>query len=129
MKPESKEELQKKLNAIEKAERKQMVKDHFPEFKKLEGKYFKTRNSYGGKWKKWWLYRKVLSVKPSGMYISNTSPMCNTIQANFELCSDGKVNIEKTTGYAHSLGSEISKKEFDSAVRKIKKHIDSLISI
>lgn len=38
-----KEILQEKLNAINKKEKEDVIKNHYPEFKKLEGKFFKKK--------------------------------------------------------------------------------------
>jgi CCR4-NOT transcriptional regulation complex NOT5 subunit len=42
----TKEQLQKQLDAIAKQEQKEMIEKHYPEFKKLEGAFYKTRNNY-----------------------------------------------------------------------------------
>lgn len=114
--PRTKEELQKQLKKIEKQEEKEFVKQHFPQFKKLEGKYFKRRNSYG-QGKNWWMYIKITSITEQDVYTGvGGIALCHYRGYSFQTCSDGNISIEQVKrGYMHDIGTEITKKEFDAA--------------
>jgi hypothetical protein len=111
-----KEELQRQLKLIHKKEDKEFVQLHYPEFKKLEGKYFKKRNSYGSG-KNWWMYIKIVSIKETDVYSGSGGIALSHYRGySFQICSSGNISVEKINhGYAHDLGKEITKKEFDAA--------------
>jgi len=116
----SKEELQKQLKAIAKAEEKAMIEEHYPEFKKLEGKCFKNKNNYSCPEKPsdyWWLYTKITEIKPDDVYDTRGNGVaCHYKGYSFQTDKDGNITTRKEDyGYVHSLGKEIPKKEFDKA--------------
>jgi len=122
-----KEQLQKQLNVIAERERKEFIKKHYPEFKKLEGKYFKYRNSYGHG-TGWWLYKTVTEIKESDVYDTGSNgPACRYKGWSFEICSNGHISIETIkSGYTHSLETEITKKEFNAAWNKMIDKLNNL---
>lgn len=114
----NKEELQKKLNAIKEREWLKTVRINYPKFKKLEGKYFKTRNSYGSD-EKWWLYKKVTRINKSDLYMGAEEVLCYYHGWQFQICSHGQFRVEQVKhGYVHCLDIEISEKEFNNAYNK-----------
>lgn len=120
-----KEELQKQLRAIAKQEEKELIAKHYPEFKKLVGKFFKIRNTYGSNCKGWWLYRQVTEIKPPHVYDTRVNGVaCLYNGWSFETCTYKHTRIEKIKqGYVHSLGKEITKQEFLTAYNKMLKSI------
>jgi hypothetical protein len=83
-----------------------------PELRKqFVGKFFKTRNSYGGDDKGWWLYRYILSL-PDDFNIPN--PDFKVF--SFEAREDGNTNINLSTLCWQSiLGKQITREEFMAA--------------
>ena len=111
-----KEKLQKQLNDIVEAETKEMIKEHYPTFKKMISKCFKTKNSYGSG-KNWWLYAKIISLKSGDLYINHENKvLANCRCLSFQTTVSGETIIKKEIQtYVHLLGEEISAKEFDHA--------------
>jgi hypothetical protein len=127
----TKEQLQKKLNAIAKKEEKEMIEKHYPEFKKLEGKFFKKRNNYSLPKKPsdyWFYYTKVTQIKPEYVYDTRgNGANCFFKGYSFQTCKLGNTTIEKIdTGYVSSLGVEITEKEFNEAWNKLMSSLDKL---
>lgn len=123
-----KEQLQKELNAISKAEDAEIIKEHYPVIKKkFEGKFFKRRNNYSHN-KQWWLYTKVTEIKPSDIYNTMGNGVTSHYKGwSFETTTSKQVDInQKETGYVHSLGKEITKKEFSEAWDKMIKNLPTL---
>jgi hypothetical protein len=128
----SKEKIEKQLDKILKDENREMIKLNYPTFKKLEGKCFKTKNFFSCPTRPsdyWWLYTKVLSIKPSDIYDTKST---NGITAHFtgysfQTTKYGNVDIEKNkSGYVHSLDQEITEKEFNTAWNKMMEEIGKL---
>lgn len=115
----NKKELLAALAEIEKKEREQMLENYYPEFKKLEGRFFKKQNNYSCPEKKsdyWWLYTKVVSVKPQDVYLSGSGVASHFSGWTFQTCKYKNVTIEKNAkGYVQNLGDEITEKEFNKA--------------
>ena len=125
-----KEQLLKELKAIEEAERQKMISENYEEFKKLEGKCFKFRNNYSCPEKKsdyWWMYKQVIAIPEDGIYQTSTGVSCHLKCWTFQTDKYGAstINPDDTT-YAHSLGEEITKEEFDAAFEKMIKAILNL---
>jgi hypothetical protein len=130
MKP-TKEQLQKQLNAIAKQEEKEMIEKHYPEFKKLEGTFYKTRNSYGvpKKPSDWWFaYTKITEIKPGDVYDTRgIGVACHFKGWSFQTCNRGKFSVEQEKlSYVHSLGNQITEKEFIEAWNKAMSNLDKL---
>lgn len=123
-----KEELQNELNKIATIEEQEIINTHYPSMKKkYEGKYFKCRNSYNQK-ERWWLYIKVTGIKPEDVYDTKGNGITSHYSGfKFETDSYGQVTIEKEKyGYVHSLGQQITKREFDAAWKKTLKNINAI---
>ena len=118
-----KEELLRQLALANKKEEREMRDLYFPKFKKLEGTCYKTRNSFGGNRRPWWLYIKILSIKRNDLYLSygkDKQVLSYYSGVSFEACSDGSIRIEnRRTGYVHSLDKRISESEFNKAKRQM----------
>jgi len=126
-----KEQLQKQLNAIAKQEEKELIAKHYPEFKKLEGKYFKYKNSYSCPEKPsdyWFLYTKITEIKPDDVYNTRGNGVaCHFKGWSFQTDKYANISVEKKkTGYVHSLGQEITENEFHSAWDKIIEALNNL---
>ena len=127
----TKEQLQKQLNAIAWQEKKELIETHYPEFKKFEGRYFKVKNHYGNPEKRsdwWWLYTKVTQINPDDVYDTNGNGVgCHCKGYTFQTCKYGNVEIEKNKQtYIHSLGQEITEKEFVEAWNKLMSNLEKL---
>jgi len=123
-----KEQLQKQLNDIAIQEKKDMVELHYPIFKKLEGRMFKSKNSYGGSSKPWYLYQKVVSITPDMVYDTNGNGIaCHFKGYYFQVTSRGIVSVTTNdSGYVHSLGKEITETEFNEAWNKLTETLNNL---
>lgn len=69
-KREQLEELQREVTNLAAKERNDR---NFPEMKKLEGTYWKCRNSFSGSGEEsdsWWLYRYIKEVRPDGIMVT-----------------------------------------------------------
>jgi RAB protein geranylgeranyltransferase component A len=125
----NKKQLQDELNAILEQEIELMRNKHYPIFqKKYEGKFFKTINSYGGNTPSWWVYTKITKIKKEDIYYSaNEKVLCSYLGWNFQTCSMSNVTVERINhGYIHSLGKEISEKEFNEAWNKTMDSLNNL---
>lgn len=126
---EKRSRLKKELDALAKAERKEIIEQHYPQFKKrFEGKYFKYRNRYGGDSKGWWLYTKVTEIKPEFVYDTGGNGITSHYRGwSFQVTEDGNISIDKVKyGYVHSLKQEISETEFLAAWNKMIEKINTL---
>lgn len=113
------ERLEKKRQQFEKVrvqlrnlehDRDDLIK--IPKMKKLIGKCFKYRNSYGGDSQDWWLYIYVRGVKGTDF-----------ITDQFQTCSDGRIEIElnkRTANVIVESGRYIETKEYEKALKKMK---------
>jgi hypothetical protein len=124
-----KKEIQKQLNEIAEQERKELIETHYPEFKKLVGKYFKTRNGYGSDTPKWWLYVKVTEIKPEDVYDTcGKGATCHFKGYSFQTTCYGHFSVEMiSSGYMHSLGKEITEGEFNEAWNKAMGNLEKLV--
>lgn len=131
MKKLSKEELQKQLREILNEEERQIAMVHYPEFKKMEGKYFKYRNNYSCPEKPsdyWFMYTKVTEVKPEDVYMIGDGPTCYYNGWSFQTDKNGEIFIKLSEqGYAHRLQTEITEAEFLEAWNKLNNTLKSLI--
>lgn len=116
-------DLQTKADIIREKRDYLLISQHFEEFKKLEGKYFKFRNGYGGNQKKWWQYLKVKSIKKEDLYVSGEDRVLSYFTGiTFEITSLGIAEIQfNHKGYVHSLDSytEISESEFNKQLKSL----------
>lgn len=107
--------LQRELQRVEDARKR-------AEYKKLLGKCFKYRNSYGSGSPDWWLYVRVIGG--DGYW-----PKC----FQFQLTSHGEIIIAEKE-HSVSVGrddrgyTEITRKEFDRAWAQMKRRIGKLNS-
>lgn len=127
----TKEQLQKQLNAIAKQEEKELIEKHYPEFKKLEGTFYKTRNNYSCPEKPsdyWWLYTKITEIKPDDVYDTRYNGVaCHFKGWSFQTCKNGNFSVEQEKiGYVHSLGKQITEQEFVEAWNKAMSNLDKL---
>jgi hypothetical protein len=125
-----KEQLQKELNAIAKQEHKEMIDANYPEFKKLEGRFFKYKNSYSLPEKPsdyWWLYQKVIEIKPEDIYMGANGPLSHYRGWSFQTDKHGTITIENNKhGYVHGLEKEITEAEFNEAWNKMVERLSNL---
>ena len=101
-------EAREELSAIrsEKAEKRN---------KKLLGKCFKFRNSYGGNDDGWWLY-SIVTKATASLEVFKFQTDCN-----------GAIEIESDRyWYAHDGYAPISREEFDTAWAKLVEEITSI---
>jgi len=127
----SKEQLQKQLDEIAKKEEQEMIETHYPKFKKFEGKFFKTSNCYSCPEKPsdyWWLYTKITEIKPKDIYNTRGNGVASHYTGwSFQVDKYGQISIEREkSGYIHSLGQEITEKEFNAAWDKMIDKINAL---
>jgi len=125
----TKKKLQNQLNAIAKQEEKELIEKNHPIFKaKFEGKYFKTINSYNSTDKGWWLYIKILEIKPSDVYNSIGNEVTASYHGwSFQTTCYNEIIIDKEkNGYVHSIDMEITEDEFYTAYNKMIASIDKL---
>jgi hypothetical protein len=127
----TKEQLQKQLNAIAKQEEKDIIAKYYPEFKKLEGTFYKVKTSYSCPTKPsdyWWIYTKVTEIKPDDVYNTNGNGVtCHFKGWSFQNCRDGNFSVEQEKiGYVHSLGKQITQQEFIQAWNNAMANLDKL---
>lgn len=127
----TKEQLQKQLNAIAKQEEKELIEKHYPEFKKLEGTFYKTRNNYSCPEKPsdyWFLYTKITEIKPDDVYDTRGNGVaCHFKGWSFQTCKYSNFSVEQEKrGYVHSLGKQITEQEFIEAWNKAMSALDKL---
>ena len=124
----TKEQLRAELAKIEQQERKDLIKNEYPNFKKLEGTFWKTRNGYGGGTKKWWYYTKITKIKPSDVYDTCGNGITSTFEGyTFQTCTYNTFTVEQEKrGYIHSLGEQISESEFNAAWNKAMDELNKL---
>ncbi len=103
-------EIRKQISKIEREEKLPSIK------KKYEGKYFKVQNCYSGD-TYWPLYQKVEKVDDVRWFKG----------WSFQTDSYGKISIEKEKSMTiNSIGTEITKKQFDAAYKTILNRIHKL---
>lgn len=119
----TKEQLEKQLNAIIERQNREIIKKHYPILKKLEGTFWKTRNSaslpkipsdY------WFIYTKIVEIKPNYVYDTRGNGVtCGFDGWSFQTTkyADFEVQQEKKS-YAHLLGERITEQEFNDAWNK-----------
>lgn len=127
----TKEQLQKQLAAIAKQEKEQIIKKYYPEFKKLEGTFYKTRNNYSCPEKPsdyWWVYTKITKIDPKDVYDTRGNGVTSHYTGwSFQTCKYGNFSVEKEKrSYVHSLGKKITEQEFIDAWNKAMSNLDSL---
>lgn len=116
-----KEKLQKQQAAISAKLSRIIDKEIAEENKKLLGKCFKYRNSYGcAIHGKWWLYIKIVKISGRTVYA-------------FEFQNTSNSTVEFRTNYPHYsnafLGKDyipISNAEFEKALRSLKSRIEKM---
>lgn len=127
----TKEQLKKQLNYITKKEEKEMIEKHYPEFKKLEGTCYKTKNTYGCPKKPsdyWFLYTKITKIKREDVYDTiGNGVTCRFKGWSFQNSKYNNFSVElKKTGYVHSLGKQITEEEFIEAWNRAMSKLDKL---
>ncbi len=123
----TREQLRKRLKELLENENQELIDAHYPEFKALEGKCFKSENYYSCDEERWLLYTKVQSILPEHVYVSGENVYSHFEGLNFQQTKDGVINIEPIKhGFVHSLGEEISAEEFDAAWDSILSEINIL---
>lgn len=113
-----KKQLQEELNAITEQEKKELIEKEYPKVKaKYLGKCFKSRNGFGGNSKRWWLYEKVIEIKPDDLYtIGDGEVTAHITVLRFQVFSNDLIQIDPSTqAYIHGLGDEITETEFNAA--------------
>lgn len=126
-----KEELKARLNEIAKQEEAEMIASNYPRFEKLIGTCYKVTNNYSLPKKKsdyWFLYTKITDIKPDDLYQSSGQVLCNFRGWQFQTDCNGAISINPTEHYIHSLGEQISEKEFMEAYAKMITKITSFIA-
>lgn len=126
-----KEELLSQLKFIEEKERRETIDAAYPDYKKLEGKYYKEKNYFSCPKKKsdyWWMYIKVCKVEKDNLYLAINNVVLAKVEClRFQTDNYGTITIEtKKNIYGNSLGKEITKKEFDKAFLAMTKTISGL---
>lgn len=125
----TKEELLKELSLIKVHEHEEMIKTHYPKFKKMEGKFYKKKNSYGGDKpsQSWWLYTRIDTITEDDVYSTSSDLVSSRFAGlQFQVDRDKHVYIEPIkSGYVHLLGVEISEKEYIESWNKMIDHINS----
>lgn len=115
------EDIESKIQTLrrkEQAIKERAFKEKLPEHKKLIGRCFKYRNSYGSGDKGWWLYGKVVGVSqgycgPDDVFVAMRKiQKCTYKKISFEdKCSMGG---ERLDGWI-----EISESEFNKQKKKL----------
>ena len=126
-----KEQLQKQLNAIAEQEEKELIEKHYPEFKKLEGTFYKRINNFSLPKKSsdyWFLYTKVTEIKPEYVYDTRGNGVaCYFKGWSFQTDKYGNFSVvQEKSGYVHSLGEQITEQEFLKAWNKAMSDLDKL---
>ncbi len=128
----TKEQLQKQLNRIAEQEHSKMVEENYPKHKvRFEGKFFKYKNSYSCPSKPsdyWYIYTKVLSIKPEDIYEGQPGLVLSSCKVySFQIHKYGNLTVEvDKRSYTHSLGKEISEDEFNKGFNKMVELINGL---
>ncbi len=126
--PDRIRELESELLKLRTIQDQEIINIHYPKIKeKYEGKYFKYNNGYNNK-ERWWLYRKVIEIKPEDVYVAHDKSV-NATQTGWEFETNtlGEITINlKARGYVSGLGREISEEEFNTAWNKMIEKLNSL---
>ena len=123
-------EIRQQLSVIDEQLEELVSIEHYPYFQSLIGKCFKSRNSFSGPKDGWWAYEKIIDIKPDDVYWSEPAGrLCHCRVLRFETYSNGQISIEtKRDTYTHSVGDEITEKEFNKEWNKLVGRIESLQS-
>lgn len=109
-----------------------LIAENYELFKRqFEGKFFKLRNNYSCPETKedyWFLYTHITSITEESLYAScDGRVLCHCNGWSFQTDKYGNISISKVeNGYTHSVGKEITKKEFDSAYELMLSKIQQL---
>lgn len=122
-----KTKLEMELAEIKEVIEQEIIKHHYPLIKKeFEGKYFKYNNGYNAE-DRWSLYTKIVEIKPDDVYDTHGNGVTSRFTGwSFEVTSDNRIHIEKSRNYVHSIGKQITEKEFITAWNRMVKKIDAL---
>lgn len=92
---------------------------HYPMFKEKLGKYFKAVSHRNGC--SYNIYYVLLDVQPEDVYIGfNDKPLAYCRASSISRDADGDIKINLSgNNYVHSLGEEISEREYKDAVSSI----------
>lgn len=127
----TKEELKAELEAIEQKEYEEFIETNYPKFKELVGRCFKLKNNYSCPEKKsdyWYKYTKITSIEKDDVYRSCGGEALSYYHGiSFQTDKNGRIDINPMEeSYVHSLGNEITLKEFNRALDIVKLKINSL---
>lgn len=117
------QELREKQNK----EQNKQAKELIPQYKKeWLGRCFKYRNSYGGGESNWWLYAKITKIEGVNFMCSNgVEP--NFYCFTFQKTSMNIIEIQpKQFKYRLNDWVEISKREFNTAYKKLLKELNGI---
>lgn len=100
---------------------------HYPMFKEKLGKYFKAVSHRNGC--SYNIYYVLLDVQPEDVYIGlNDEPLAYCRASSISRDADGNIKINLSEdNYVHSLGEEISEREYKEAVYGILLEATSLL--
>ena len=100
---------------------------HYPMFKEKLGKYFKAVSHRNGC--SYNIYYVLLDVQPEDVYIGlNDEPLAYCRSSSISRDADGDIKINLSgNNYVHSLGEEISEREYKEAVYGILLEATSLL--
>lgn len=100
---------------------------HYPMFKEKLGKYFKAVSRRNGC--SYNIYYVLLDVQPEDVYIGlNDEPLAYCRASSISRDADGDIKINLSgNNYVHSLGEEISEREYKEAVYGILLEATSLL--
>lgn len=100
---------------------------HYPMFKEKLGKYFKAVSHRNGC--SYNIYYVLLDVQPEDVYIGlNDEPLAYCRASSISRDADGDIKINLSgNNYVHSLGEEISEREYKEAVYGILLEATSLL--
>lgn len=100
---------------------------HYPMFKEKIGRYFKAESRKNGCLYN--IYYVLLDVQPNDVYIGlNDEPLAYCRASSISRDADGDIKINLSgNNYVHSLGEEISEREYKEAVYGILLEATSLL--
>ena len=116
--------LNKKINQLERQVYQSEIE---PKMKRMIGKCFKYRNSYGSGSKDWWLYSKIIDYKPQDQVL---------VVCSYQRTSDGRIEItvEETRHVAvssedHLFQIPITLKQFSANLDRAIKELEKMKTI
>lgn len=122
----TKEQLLEELKVIEEKELNDLIEKHYPEFKKLEGKCFKYKNSYSlpeNESDYWFKYIKILKIEKENINKRNQEILCTCKTFSFQKDKYGEIKINPNDNdYVHFLiknNIEITNDEFKKEYNKL----------